>query len=182
MHKRLLTISLFATSLLTISLLNSTASLAAIYQWQDENGVTHYSDDGQPSPTKQKKSLKILPPLTNKLSIPSAPTATGNVSEPTAPANNTQIAIVSPQDQQTIRNNIGELIVAARLSQPLKATEKLRLLLDGEIKHQQDSSVFTLLSVPLGEHQLQLQLISQSGKILALSPITTIYMHRFRAK
>ena len=166
--------------LLLLSLFISNASTAAIYQWQDENGVTHYSDDGQQSPKAKQKVLKTLPPVANKLSI--SPTQPVN-DEPAATAvSATQINFVSPQDQQTIRNNIGELIVVAHLSQPLKATEKIRLLLDGEMKRQQDSSVFTLLSVPLGEHQLQLQLISQSGKILASSQLTTIYMHRFRAK
>lgn len=167
--------------LLLLSLFISSTSLAAIYQWQDKNGVTHYSDDSQQSPKAKEKVLKTLPPLANKLSISTTPTV-NETSEATTAINTTKIKLVSPADQQTIRNNIGELNVLASLSQPLQAQEQIRLLIDGEIKQQQSNLVFNLLSVSLGEHQLQLQLISQSGKILASSQITTIYMHRFRAK
>lgn len=164
---------------LLISLFVSSTSLAAIYQWQDEHGVTHYSDDSHHSTTTKPKTLKVLKPIANKISIPKAAPPAQELSPPVL--STAKISFISPQEQQTIRNNIGEITVIANLSDPIKATDKIRLLVDHVIKKEHHSPEFNLRSIELGEHTLQLQLISQSGKILASSQLITIYMHRFKA-
>jgi len=178
MKKTLSLLAITLSSVLISSIFIHSSSLAAIYQWQDESGVTHYSDDGNQSSTVKAKRLKTLPPAMDKVQLPQPVSLTPKPKEFTA----TKIELTKPQDQQTIRNNIGKLTIMASLSKPIKATEKIRLLINGAIKKQQQSPAFTLFSVPLGEHKLQLQLISQSGKILASSKLITIYMHRFKAK
>jgi len=178
MKKTLSLLAITLSSVLISSIFIHSSSLAAIYQWQDESGVTHYSDDGNQSSTVKAKRLKTLPPAMDKVQLPQPVSLTPKPKEFTA----TKIELTKPQDQQTIRNNIGKLTIMASLSKPIKATEKIRLLINSAIKKQQQSPAFTLFSVPLGEHKLQLQLISQSGKILASSKLITIYMHRFKAK
>lgn len=182
MKKTLSLLAITLSSVLISSIFIHSSSLAAIYQWQDESGVTHYSDDGNQSSTVKAKRLKTLPPAMDKVQLPQPVSLTPKPKEFTATITATKIELTKPQDQQTIRNNIGKLTIMTSLSKPIKATEKIRLLINGAIKKQQQSPAFTLFSVPLGEHKLQLQLISQSGKILASSKLITIYMHRFKAK
>lgn len=164
-------------SLIIIMLCNP--SFATVYQWKDKNGVMHYSDSGSESGNNKKIIHRVSP--ANLISIPNIKTPNSHT-KPTITVNpKLKISFSSLQDQETVRNNIGELTVAAALSSPIIKGQRIHLLVDGVIKKSQETLLFTLMSVPLGEHKLQLQLISQSGKVLALSQRITIYMHRFKA-
>ncbi|CAM5218367.1 hypothetical protein [Alishewanella longhuensis] len=42
----------------------------------------------------------------------------------------------------------------------------------------EDSTAFVLRDIDRGEHNIQLELLDQSGKLIATSPLTTFYLHR----
>ena len=73
----------------------------------------------------------------------------------------------------------GEVRVQTEVQPTLADQHKLRLVLDN-IQHSplQQSSNFRMLGVERGEHQLQLQVIDQNGKLIAESTITTFYLRK----
>lgn len=166
--------------ILLVTLLTSYHAQATIYQWKDDNGITHFSDD-ENKVNSEKKKVKVISPHINQLSIPKSQQKQVSISQPSIFPERLSIAFVSPTHQQTIRNNIGEINITANLSSALSEDQYIRLLIDGVIINTQTTPSFNVTGIPLGEHKLQLQLISQSGKILALSQLVTIYMHRFKA-
>lgn len=168
---------------LLIALLTSFSVVSAIYQWTDEDGVTHFSDDESKPSKAQEIKVKLTPPSIESL--------TKNLPEETEPAAQTEvkilpapieIAISSPSDQQTLRSNTGEIKVSASLSSSLKYGFKIRLLIDGVTYSEQINSLFQVKELPLGDHKLQMQVVNNSGRILASSEEITIYLHRFQAR
>lgn len=168
--------------LLLILLITSYTSIAAIYQWTDEQGITHFSDDESKPASAKEIDVKLTPPSINSLTqsrSPEASTALPTVQDtPLAPIN---ISITSPVDQQTLRSNNGEITVLAALSSTLQYGSNIRLLIDGIVHSEQVEDKFTVLNVPLGTHKLQLQVVNNSGKIIASSELITVYLHRFKA-
>ncbi len=167
--------------LLTL-LLTSYTSTAAIYQWTDEQGITHFSDDEGKPKSATKLEVELTPPSIGSLTqsrTPEASTATTTVTDKSiAPID---ISIDSPQDQQTLRSNNGEITVSATLNTTLTYGLSIRLLIDGVIHSEQIDSQFKVSNVPVGSHKLQLQIINKSGKVIASSELITVYLHRFKA-
>lgn len=99
---------------------------AEIYQWVDSQGVIHFSDLSHEGAIKLELSSVSYPSSSPKveqqkeLRFPP-------ISKPT------EIAIVQPEHEATIRNNLGELIVIAKINQPLQTKETLVLFCDGKI-------------------------------------------------
>jgi hypothetical protein len=81
--------------------------------------------------------------------------------------------------EATVISNQGEVLVQTEVHPTLADQHKLRLVLDN-IQHSplQQSSNFRMLGVERGEHQLQLQVIDQNGKLIAESTITTFYLRK----
>ncbi|QUM74874.1 DUF4124 domain-containing protein [Moritella sp. 24] len=162
-------------------LITSFASVAAIYQWTDEQGITHFSDDESKPASAKKIDVKLTPPSISSLtqSLPQeASVALPTVNDTSLPLS---ISIKAPIDQQTLRSNNGEIIVSATLSSTLQYGSNIRLLIDGVIHSEQIESQFNVLNIPIGTHQLQLQIVNNSGKVIASSELITIYLHRFKA-
>jgi len=163
-------------------LLTSYTSIAAIYQWTDEQGITHFSDDESKPDSATKIDVKLTPPSIGSLTqsrTPEASTATATTTDiPLAPIG---ISIHSPLDQQTLRSNSGEITVSAALSATLTYGLNIRLLIDGVIHSEQIDSQFHVTNVPIGTHKLQLQITNNLGKVIASSELITVYLHRFKA-
>ncbi|QFI39458.1 DUF4124 domain-containing protein [Moritella marina ATCC 15381] len=168
--------------ILLILLLTSYTSVAAIYQWTDEQGVTHFSDDESKPESATKINVKLTPPSIGSLTQSRTPEAsTAAPTMPDTPLTPMTISINSPTDQQTLRSNNGEIVVSAALSQTLNYGLNIRLLIDGQIHSEQVDSQFTINHIPIGTHKLQLQVINNLGKVIASSELITVYLHRFKA-
>ena len=101
------------------------------------------------------------------------------VTKPTAPSKpdvNYNISILSPAHEETIRNNQGEVKVSASIEP--KAVGLFQLVLNGQVLATGASPQFVVQGVPRGEHQLEVRLVSKSGKILASSPTRVFYLHQ----
>lgn len=168
-------------AILLILLLTSYTSTAAIYQWTDEQGITHFSDDESKPESATKINVKLTPPSIGSLTQSRTPEASTAV--PTTPDTPLPITISinSPVEQQTLRSNNGEIIVSAKLSHTLTYGLNIRLLIDGVIHSEQIDSQFTVHNIPIGTHKLQLQIINNLGKVIASSELITVYLHRFKA-
>ncbi|PKH07608.1 DUF4124 domain-containing protein [Moritella sp. Urea-trap-13] len=169
-------------SVLLILLLTSYASIAAIYQWTDEQGITHFSDDESKPESATEIDVKLTPPSIASLTqsrTPEASAANPSITDIAEIA--IGISIHSPVDQQTLRSNSGDITLSATLSTTLAYGLNMRLLIDGVTHSEQIDTQFNVSGVPIGTHTLQLKIIDHLGKVIASSELITVYLHRFKA-
>ncbi|GAA4894063.1 DUF4124 domain-containing protein [Ferrimonas pelagia] len=157
---------------LLLCLLIAFGSNAQIYKWVDDDGKVHYSD----KPRSGATAVSLKPGSTVHL-----PTSTRSLS--TESQADEQIAyridLIAPEDEATVRNNQGQLDLQIALEPALAADHRVQLWLDGRLSRTLGSGgSFALDDLDRGEHQLQAKVIDKSGKVLALSPTRTVFMHR----
>lgn len=85
------------------------------------------------------------------------------------------IRILSPRNEETIRNNAGEILIQGDTNKA--SVGEYQLHMDGRIMAEKKLPQFTLYNVPRGEHTIQIILVNK-GKQLALSEKVTFYLHR----
>ena len=150
-----------------------TVSANQLYTWTDENGVVHYSDKpvvGARSQA-QPQSANVVPRLNDGV-LPST----------AGPAQQAgfKLSIRSPQHEETIRDNLGRVVVSG-MSVPQEVPQgfSYRLRMDGQLVSEPVATPeFNLSNVNRGEHKLKLELLDPLGKVIASSPVTVIYLHR----
>ncbi|MFT5806581.1 MAG: hypothetical protein ACI9LG_000851 [Moritella dasanensis] len=168
--------------MILIVLVLSYPSISAIYQWTDEQGVTHFSDNESKPESATEIDVQLTPPSIESLTQSRTPEASAaNTSLTDIPLMPIGISIHSPVDQQTLRSNSGDITVSATLSTALTYGLTIRLLIDGVIHSEQVDQQFNVSNVPIGTHKLQLQIINNLGKVIASSELITVYLHRFKA-
>jgi hypothetical protein len=161
------------TLLLVTLLCLSTTAAAAVYRWQDKDGVVHYSDT-PPSPQAQPAQLP------NLQTYPSGtvPPVTGAVTQAPAPAAATTapVTITSPAQDETIRDAQGKFTVSVSGTVPDGAG--LVYYLDGSAQNKTPtpSQAYLYSGVDRGDHQLSVALISAGGAELGRSADVTIHM------
>jgi hypothetical protein len=155
-----------------------------IYKWEDENGNVHFSDKPHPG----AETITVRPTKTY------SPSQTGTSPKPAQPENTqplkiepkqkpttyTQVKIVDPKNQATIRSNTGELTVIAHTEPKLdlEQGDRLLLLYDGKpYGKPQSEPAFSLTHVYRGTHNLQVQVIDQSGRVVVSSNPVTVFIH-----
>lgn len=147
---------------------------AAVYKWVDEEGNVVYSDKPRAGATE----LNLPPPsvYTPSTTPPAAKAARKKGKEDSA---GYRVLIVSPQQDETIRDNTGAVTVQMVLEPSLnvEAGHQLALLLDG-VKQTGDSiaSVLQLQDVDRGSHTVQIQVEDADGNTLATSNAVTFHM------
>jgi hypothetical protein len=144
-----------------------------VYLGMDKNGVPLYSD--KPVPGAQKIELKVA---LQSLSPQQATTI-----QPLAPLEQNQtdyqLSIQSPADQESLLSNQGEVLVEVAVKPELVDQHQLRLVFNqSQQSPLQKGTNFRLLGVERGEHQVQIQVIDQNGKLIAESPVTTFYLRK----
>ncbi|MCH8536704.1 MAG: DUF4124 domain-containing protein [Alkalimonas sp.] len=160
------------TVLLTFLLCCPAAVLAGdnkVYVYRDHNGVLVFSDSPKPGSEELKLSNRA------------------NIMESTEPFQARQevktepfsIEIEHPKHEGTVRENTGTVYVSGRIAPRFPRGFHVRLLLNGETTGQlQTNTTFVLRDLDRGEYQLQMQLLDQSGKLIAASDTITFYLHR----
>ncbi len=151
----------------------SFSTVAAVYKWVDENGKTHYSD----TPRDGARVITPRPNTENAVRFSAPPAAEADRQEQTA--DKIRVRILSPLDQQTLRDNSGNFKVTASVT-PGKANIKYVLLIDGRAYGQpQKNGVFNPQGVDRGAHRLQVRAVDGQNTVLASSREITVYLHRF---
>ncbi len=161
-----------------IILLVSATAGAAVYKTVDQNGNVVYTDDpaGHGEPVKLPPLSTVPPP--KYLTTPATSAAPAPQS---APAAYRELLITAPTQDETLRNNPGNVEVKARLSPQLDAAsgDRLQYFLDG--KAFGDPSVSEQLLIPnldRGAHTVSVAVVSPSGKPLKRSDSVRFYLHR----
>ncbi len=159
--------------------LSAAASEKKVYVHTDANGVLVFSDKPQPGAKEVNlnRHQKLIMPAQDTSILQRLQQA-----EQKAPASQYQVFIDQPSQEQTIRNNYGEIYVTGHVKPAFRSGFKVRLLLDG--KQQQKphaNAIFKLKDIDRGEHTLVLELLDSEGQLLAVSEPRTIYLFRASA-
>ena len=157
-----------------------TPASAEVYRWVDPTGQVHYSD--QPTPGASPVELRG----TSVYKAPKLPTSGGTKpagasSDQTAQQQikYTQIEVVSPADDETVRSNEGTVAVSVELRPGLAQGHKLRIFLDGTASADElPTTQITLQNVDRGTHSLAVAVVDPAGKELLRSASVTFHLLR----
>ncbi|WP_170308354.1 DUF4124 domain-containing protein [Parashewanella tropica] len=155
-------------------LLLSLPAMAAVYKWIDKDGKVHYSDKPRPGAVEVKPSVRVLNEMSSSVITPK----THGSTETQDKAITATVSIVSPQDQQTIRDNNGQFEVVA-VAQGTSDNFMWQLMVDGQPYGDfQLNGRFQLNNLDRGEHQLQVIASPRGSDKQISSDKITIYLHR----
>ncbi len=162
--------------LLITLLLLPTLAFATVYKWIDKDGKVHYSD----TPVENSQAVEFKSSTENNIKLP-PPVVLPN--SPKLPTQDGlviyQLQITNPFEEETLRNNNGNITIIANISPDLGKDHQLILLMDGKlIGAPQRSAIFKLENVDRGEHTFKVQVIAQNGKQIASTPPRTVFLHR----
>ena len=149
-----------------------------IYKVVDANGNITFTD--KPPVSSQDKSSSVE---LNQINISAPPpertrNTTTETNKPEAILDY-DITIASPPDSTTIPMGPGNFSLAASVSPSLENGDKLQLILNGEpYGNPQNSSNWNLTNVLRGAHDLSVQAVSNSGKVLSQSRPVRVYVLR----
>ncbi|PHS32423.1 MAG: hypothetical protein COA95_03830 [Methylophaga sp.] len=146
---------------------------AEIYRWQDESGRIIYSDQFH----VDAEIIKITEPASYK------PLAIDNL--PDVPADEDmqgyEISILSPQENEAIWANDGNLPINIDLQPKLNSKNGDRLIVSLDamtVGEPQSSMNFTIPIIERGEHTISVSLINKAGVTLATSQTIHFQLHR----
>jgi hypothetical protein len=158
---------------------------ARIYKTVDEDGNVVFTDV---PPKDHSKAIEIEAGNTYKPPQPTALTPNRRRSEQTNPdieeaaeeaaANYSSLRIVTPKNDEAVRENAGNLRVVVSVSPNLKDTHSLQILVDGAVFPTDGGTNLQLSNVDRGTHVLTAQIIDSSGTVLMSSNPTSFHMQR----
>ena len=147
------------------------------YTWTDEDGVVHYSD----RPTPGAKRIQLADPNTGQALAPRRANAQGNGADgaatPGAPFRYDSLEISSPSAEETLWNIEGVLSVSLALNPPLRQGHQVRVYFDGNPQIVADTS-FQLQEVWRGVHNLQAEVLDETGQMLIRSRTNRFYVQQ----
>lgn len=149
-----------------------------VYKWVDSDGNFHYSDTPRPGAEK----IEISEPQTYS---PPSPKVTAPADSGANTAENkhvyTQIEILEPANEATIRNNQGSVDVTVKVEPDLFPGDKVQLKFDGSpLGEPQTNLKFRLSGIYRGSHNISAEVVDAQGNELLSSDSITIFMFRPR--
>jgi hypothetical protein len=97
------------------------------------------------------------------------------------PAPYTRATIVAPANDESVRDNAGNVTVSVSVAPALRAGDQVRLLLDGLPHGTSRGLEFTLSNVDRGTHTLAVEVIDSSGAVLLTGAPSTFHLLRYSA-
>ncbi len=150
----------------------------AAYKWTMPDGSVIFSDQ-RPHPDAEQITLlptqTFTPPPLSSMQANKQPTA---AEQP--PPLYTSLTITRPADEQTIRENSGDISVLIALEPALLTQKghKIIIKLDGETIITTTSTQSLLPNVDRGSHTLTATIIDKEGAALISSDERIFYLHR----
>ena len=158
----------------------ASAVFGQAYTWVDEDGVVHYSDRPQPGATE------IQLPTTRPSSQPTrrpAPASSAAAARQPAPAEEEKpfsyesLTVASPAAEETLWNIESVLNVTLDLRPGLQQGHRVRVFFDGEPQLVSGLS-FQIQEVYRGVHNLQAEILDESGKLMIRSIPNRFYVQQ----
>jgi hypothetical protein len=159
--------------ILLASCLFSSQAYSEVYRWVDAAGKVHYSD----SPHADAEVVHIAPaptPVTPVEQSAGGTEETKAVDEEDE-AEAYQIKILTPEHDEAIRDNAGNVVVFVKVTPSLEPDKGYAFVvyLDGtESKEKQTTPQFTLQNVDRGTHELRVELMDNKNKVLSTASAT----------
>ncbi|NIP16311.1 MAG: DUF4124 domain-containing protein [Pseudomonadales bacterium] len=91
------------------------------------------------------------------------------------------LTITSPEEDENIRENAGNVTVTVKLEPPnLQPGHRIRLLLDGSpTGGTSTTGLFALTNVDRGTHSLKAEVVDEAGKLIYAGPASTFHLQRY---
>jgi hypothetical protein len=105
----------------------------------------------------------------------------GNDTAEPATFSYTSVAIVSPTNDEAVRENAGNVTFDVSLEPELRTGDKVRLLLDGMPEQEGPQTSFMLTNVDRGTHSATVEVVDDAGKVLTVSDPVTFHLLRVAA-
>jgi hypothetical protein len=149
--------------LATASLAQSNSTRREVWQWVDENGVTHFSD--QPTPGARKIVLVGSTPTTSAASPPasSAAVATRGTPPPAAQVQYGSLEIWQPENGASFFGADAVVEVRLRSDPELAPGDRLLTYLDGKLLPDENATEHVLSNLERGVHSLTSVILDPRG-------------------
>lgn len=155
--------------------LAAAGALAEAYKWTDENGLVHYSD-------RPHEGAEVIE-FGEFSSTRPRPTASANLADPSDDSSTTpagaysSIEIASPAAEETLWNIEATLNVTIALTPALRPGHQVRVYFDGTPRTVGGTS-FQINEVYRGVHNLQAEVIDDTGKLIIRSRPSRFYVQQ----
>ena len=165
------------TILVLLGLLATTVAAADTWTWTDDEGVVHYSDRPQPGATR----IVIEEPNTSQSLSQRRSTAGAAADDATdeeaATPRYESFEVASPGAEETLWNIEGVLNVSLSLSPGLQPGHQIRVYFNGSPRMVNGTS-FQLQEVWRGVHNLQAEVLDETGKMLIRTRTNRFYVQQ----
>jgi len=159
-----------------IGLLATASVMAEAYKWVDENGVTHYSD--RPEEGAERVELSEYSRNTGaRLYRNTRPAAQEAAASEATPFRYESLSVTSPGAEETLWNIEGVLSVSLALSPGLQNGHQVRVYFDGAPRMVSGSN-FQIEEVWRGVHNIQAEVIDETGKLMIRSQPNRFYVQQ----
>ena len=159
-----------------IGLLATTAVVAQAYRWVDENGVVNYSDREEPG--SERISLQADRPATPVYTPRTTAATTDQQPVEERPFRYESLDVSSPGAEVTLWDIGGILNVSLALSPGLQSNHQVRVYLDGGEPQTVSGTNFQLEEVYRGVHNIQVEVIDPTGKLMIRSQPNRFYVQQ----
>jgi hypothetical protein len=160
-----------------IAVLAAGGVMAQAYTWVDEDGIVHYSDRPQEGATEIQLPADARPSR-RFATAPSAPPVTQDAATEEAEAfSYDSIEVGTPAAEETLWNIGGVLNVTINLQPALQPGHRIRVYLDGNEQMVTGTS-FQLQEVYRGVHNLQAEVLDETGKLMGRSQPNRFYVQQ----
>ena len=166
------------TIAITLAACALSAAAQTVYESKDKAGPV-FSD--KPSPGAKPLQVEAPNVVSPPAVTPPAPT------QPSAAPAYRKLLITRPANQDSVHSNDGAFGISAQLTPPLRANDRVRVLIDGNVV----PTVFRSTNPRItpndwqatalgdrGEHTLQLAVVDADGVPKIESPVVSFYLHR----
>lgn len=165
-------------SLLCMSIIFPIYANQIIYQWTDDKGELHFSD--QPMPGSKKRIITEVEAYTpEEKSKNETLTKSDTTVEPNQqPITYKSIEFSTPQDNETIRNASATVQANLSIVPDINENHLIQFYLDDKVAGKpQKELTYVYQDVYRGSHTLSASIQDQNGKTLLSTAKITIYMH-----
>lgn len=151
------------------------AQAGKVYKYTLSNGDVVYSD--KPPPADQAEEITLEP--LQGFNLPPAPSlnTTAAKREP-EPVGYEEFKVTSPTNDQTIRDNGGNVPVSLSLLPGLQGGHSIEVLMDGQSIGSGGGTSVTLTEVDRGTHTVQALIKDDAGKEIARSNSVIFHLKR----
>jgi hypothetical protein len=147
---------------------------AQVYRTIDKEGNVTYSDQATEGAVEvEVKELETIKALDTDQIAPLRPAS------PDEQELYTGLRITSPQNDEAIRDNTGNLVISVAVTPRLLPAHKLILYLDGAEYAAGEATSFQLQNIDRGTHQVRAAVVDENGQETINSDTINFHMLRF---